>query len=66
MKSKNSDGTREHAIAPLTDDALTQAAGGTGYTSVQCNKCGKTFQDLEEYRKHIEAGHPAGFGKKKA
>ena len=41
----------------LTDEDLSQAAGGAGYTSIRCKKCGKEFADLDEYRKHIEKGH---------
>lgn len=40
----------------LTDEALTQASGGVGYTSVLCKKCGKAFSDMEQYRMHVEAG----------
>ena len=40
----------------LTDDELTQAAGGFGYSSIRCKKCGKEFLDLDQYRKHIEEG----------
>ena len=40
----------------LTDEALTKAAGGVGYSAIQCKKCGKSFADMEQYRLHVEAG----------
>lgn len=46
---------------PLSTADLTQVSGGvSGYSTVRCKKCGKTFTDLDQYQKHLLEAHKAG------
>lgn len=50
----------KEALRSLEDDDLTRVSGGVGYSSIQCKRCGKTFADMEQYRKHVEEAHANG------
>lgn len=55
---ENANGNNSVRARLLTDADMDAVSGGiTGCTSIRCKKCGKAFEDMDQYRTHILQGH---------